>query len=58
MNTAISNGPYARKKPEFGKCNYWITREIPTRHTDWSVSEIENRGRSLLDELARIWSLK
>ena len=58
MNTAISNGPYAKKALEFAKCNYWITREIPTQHTDWSVTEIENRGRRLLDELARIWSLK
>lgn len=58
MNTAISNGPYAKKTPEFAKCNYWITREIPTQYADWSVANIESRGQRLLDELARIWSLK
>jgi len=57
MNTSISNGPYAKKKPEFSECNYWITNEIPKEYADWSADEIETRGRRLLDELTKIWSL-
>ena len=57
LNQTISNGPFARKKQEYLKSNYWVTRKISEYNT-WTPETIKTRQNELISELVQVWNIQ
>lgn len=55
LNSSVSNGPYAAKRPEIAKQSVLRLNTYFQDATTWDESEIASRGEKLLEHAKRIW---
>lgn len=55
LNAAVSNGPYAEKRPEIARHSLLLLNGWFQDHLEWDEGRIEERGRALFEHARRLW---
>ncbi len=55
LNSAVSNGPFANKRPEIAKQSALRLNTYFQEVLTWDEAEILKRGEKLLEHAKRIW---